>query len=330
MTEIAEQAGDRRRALAGRGTQARGADPPPGRGPGAHRDAGRAAGQGDRVERVGAGGGEHHRIDPAQSGRAARPAAHQEQGRLHLPAFGQRVHAAGGVLPLARHGRGHHLPGRPGRPAARHRQGAGAGRDPEQAGPPDRRRIRDHPQAPARRLRDPAQDRRASARSRSTSRCTTTSAATAAAIRTSRPRGAISELAQMAAIVDVYDAITADRCYHKGMPAAEALRKIYEWSKFHFNPAFAQEFMRCVGIYPVGTHGAAGVGPAGRGGRGARDQPAGAEGQRVLPHQARHATSSRRRSTCRARWASAAATRSCATSRRRSGTSIRCGSWRWR
>ena len=64
---------------------------------------------------------------------------------------------------------------------------------------------------------------------------------------------AISELAQMAAIVDVYDAITSDRCYHKGMSAAEALRKIYEWSKFHFNPTLAQEFMRCVGIYPVGT-----------------------------------------------------------------------------
>ena len=62
-----------------------------------------------------------------------------------------------------------------------------------------------------------------------------------------------SELAQMAAIVDVYDAITADRCYHKGIPAAEALRKIYEWSKFHFNPTLAQEFMRCVGIYPIGT-----------------------------------------------------------------------------
>jgi len=63
----------------------------------------------------------------------------------------------------------------------------------------------------------------------------------------------ISELAQMAAIVDVYDAITSDRCYHKGMAPAEALRKIYEWSKFHFEPALVQEFMRCVGIYPVGT-----------------------------------------------------------------------------
>jgi len=65
--------------------------------------------------------------------------------------------------------------------------------------------------------------------------------------------GQISEVAQMAAIVDVYDAITSDRCYHKGMPAADALRKIYEWSKFHFSPSLTQEFMRCVGIYPVGT-----------------------------------------------------------------------------
>lgn len=67
------------------------------------------------------------------------------------------------------------------------------------------------------------------------------------------PGDQISTLAQMAAIVDVYDAITADRCYHKGISAAEALRKIYEWSTFHFNPLQVQAFMRCVGIYPVGT-----------------------------------------------------------------------------
>jgi HD-GYP domain-containing protein (c-di-GMP phosphodiesterase class II) len=65
--------------------------------------------------------------------------------------------------------------------------------------------------------------------------------------------GGISELAQMAAIVDVYDAITSDRSYHKGMPASDALRKLLEWSKFHFDPALVQEFIRCVGIYPVGT-----------------------------------------------------------------------------
>ena len=63
----------------------------------------------------------------------------------------------------------------------------------------------------------------------------------------------ISQLGQMAAIVDVYDALTSDRCYHKGMAPTDALRKIYEWSKFHFNPQLVQAFMRSIGIYPVGT-----------------------------------------------------------------------------
>ncbi|MEH6626279.1 MAG: HD-GYP domain-containing protein [Motiliproteus sp.] len=63
----------------------------------------------------------------------------------------------------------------------------------------------------------------------------------------------ISLYGQMAAIVDVYDAITSDRCYHKGMPPTVALRKIYEWSKFHFNPGLAQRFIRFVGVYPAGS-----------------------------------------------------------------------------
>ncbi len=64
---------------------------------------------------------------------------------------------------------------------------------------------------------------------------------------------AISQMGQMAAICDVYDAITSDRCYHKGMPPHEALRKIFEWSKFHFNPQLVQQFLRIIGIYPVNT-----------------------------------------------------------------------------
>lgn len=63
----------------------------------------------------------------------------------------------------------------------------------------------------------------------------------------------ISRIGQMAAICDVYDAITSDRVYHKGMAPTEALRKIFEWSKFHFNPQLTQAFLRCIGIYPVGT-----------------------------------------------------------------------------
>lgn len=58
---------------------------------------------------------------------------------------------------------------------------------------------------------------------------------------------------QMASIVDVYDAITSNRCYHKGMEPTDALRKLFEWSKFHFNPELVQAFIHSIGIYPVGT-----------------------------------------------------------------------------
>ena len=63
----------------------------------------------------------------------------------------------------------------------------------------------------------------------------------------------ISTYGQMAAVVDVYDAITADRCYHKGQEPTAVLRKLLEWSQHHFNPTLVQQFIRCVGIYPVGT-----------------------------------------------------------------------------
>ena len=63
----------------------------------------------------------------------------------------------------------------------------------------------------------------------------------------------ISLYGQMGAIVDVYDAITSNRVYHKGMPPTEALKKLLEWSKFHFNPELVQAFIRALGIYPSGS-----------------------------------------------------------------------------
>lgn len=63
----------------------------------------------------------------------------------------------------------------------------------------------------------------------------------------------ISLYGQMAAIVDVYDAITSDRCYHKGMEVADALRKLFEWGKYHFNNELVHTYIRTVGIYPVGS-----------------------------------------------------------------------------
>lgn len=64
---------------------------------------------------------------------------------------------------------------------------------------------------------------------------------------------AISLYGQMAAVVDVYDAISSERVYHKGMPPTLALKKLLEWSDHHFDPALVQNFIRTIGIYPSGT-----------------------------------------------------------------------------
>lgn len=63
----------------------------------------------------------------------------------------------------------------------------------------------------------------------------------------------ISQYGQMAAIVDVYDAITSDRSYHAAMAPVDAIRKLREWSEQHFNVELVEHFICCVGIYPAGT-----------------------------------------------------------------------------
>ena len=63
----------------------------------------------------------------------------------------------------------------------------------------------------------------------------------------------ISLYGQMAAIDDVYDAITSDKVYCRGMPPTQALKKLLEWSKHHFDPQLVQGFIRAIGIYPTGT-----------------------------------------------------------------------------
>lgn len=64
---------------------------------------------------------------------------------------------------------------------------------------------------------------------------------------------AISVFAQMGSIADVYDAMTSDRPYQRAESPTVALRKLYEWGNFHFNPTLVQAFIRTLGIYPVGS-----------------------------------------------------------------------------
>lgn len=64
---------------------------------------------------------------------------------------------------------------------------------------------------------------------------------------------AISQGGQMAAIADVFDALTSDRCYRNGIDQIEVLRKLYGWSRSHFNEGLVHRFIRCIGVYPAGT-----------------------------------------------------------------------------
>ena len=71
------------------------------------------------------------------------------------------------------------------------------------------------------------------------------------------PRGLsgeqISFHSKLVAIVDVYDAITSDRCYHDGMSPTEALTKMYSWRLTDFDGELLEQFIQCLGIYPVGS-----------------------------------------------------------------------------
>ena len=63
---------------------------------------------------------------------------------------------------------------------------------------------------------------------------------------------AISLFARMGTVCDVYDAITSNRSYKQGWCPSESLRQMAEW-KGHFDQAIFQAFVKCIGIYPVGT-----------------------------------------------------------------------------
>lgn len=67
------------------------------------------------------------------------------------------------------------------------------------------------------------------------------------------PGDKISLIAKMAAICDVYDAITSNRPYKNGWDPSESIRRMAEWTNDHFDPRLFQAFVKSIGIYPVGS-----------------------------------------------------------------------------
>ncbi len=63
----------------------------------------------------------------------------------------------------------------------------------------------------------------------------------------------ISEFARIIALVDAYDAMTADRCYSESKPSTEALKIIFKDRGTHFDERLSLEFIKCIGLYPPGT-----------------------------------------------------------------------------
>jgi hypothetical protein len=56
----------------------------------------------------------------------------------------------------------------------------------------------------------------------------------------------------MAAICDVYDALTSDRPYKRAWDPAEAISSMASWTG-HFDRAMFLAFVKTLGIYPVGS-----------------------------------------------------------------------------
>ena len=59
--------------------------------------------------------------------------------------------------------------------------------------------------------------------------------------------------ARIASVADVYDAMTSNRVYQKGMVPEEAMKKMYLMRDSHFEPELVERLIKCLGIYPIGT-----------------------------------------------------------------------------
>jgi len=63
----------------------------------------------------------------------------------------------------------------------------------------------------------------------------------------------ISLYSRMAAVCDVYDAISSGCPYKSAWDPAESMRKMAEWTNGHFDPVVFHAFVKSIGIYPVGA-----------------------------------------------------------------------------
>lgn len=63
----------------------------------------------------------------------------------------------------------------------------------------------------------------------------------------------IAPMARILSIVDIYDALTSERVYKPGMPPKKALGIIYNMREKELFPKLVERFIKCLGVYPVGS-----------------------------------------------------------------------------
>jgi putative nucleotidyltransferase with HDIG domain len=63
----------------------------------------------------------------------------------------------------------------------------------------------------------------------------------------------ITQFGRMIAIVDTYDAITADRCYKAGVSSRKALQILLHDAPEKYDEVLVTQFVQCIGIFPSGS-----------------------------------------------------------------------------
>lgn len=63
----------------------------------------------------------------------------------------------------------------------------------------------------------------------------------------------LNSMMTITGLSDVYDALSSDRIYHKGLLPHEALKTIFALRDKQFNRQWIERFVQCLGIYPAGT-----------------------------------------------------------------------------
>jgi HD-GYP domain-containing protein (c-di-GMP phosphodiesterase class II) len=63
----------------------------------------------------------------------------------------------------------------------------------------------------------------------------------------------IGLIGSIAAIVDTFDALTARRPYAEPVAPSTALSMLYKWRGTFFDPYLVEQFIRCIGIFPIGS-----------------------------------------------------------------------------